>query len=141
MNIFQSILTKNKLSKISDYETTVFEFDNIKYDINEILKITNLLPKKDYQLTVLEPIFENIDINFKTDNIFDIAQFVGHVNNFNIDHLIILQIDDNHYKYVYGYEYIIKQLTSHKIMFAVKIITTNILHQIYIKNKKKLNQK
>ena len=135
MNIFHNLLSRNSTEKETFFENnSSFTYDGIVYEMKNILKMAQLLPVKEYNLTVLEPIFKNMKIEVRDLDIFGIALFIDHIITSKLEYCIILE-DQNKHECIYGYEYIINQLMKNKKTFAVKTITTELLHQIYLKQK------
>ena len=136
MNIFENIIkSDNIIPSETSYNTIYYTFDNIKYKIQDIIKLAKLIPINSYSLSVLLPILKTIKIP-ELNNIFNVSDYLNHILNFDLNYLLLLEINESKYDYIYGYEYIIKSLNLKHKNFAVKTIKPDILQILYLKNKK-----
>ena len=137
INIFNNIIQQKPSESVLN-DNDIFIFDNISYPIKDIIKLTKILPIKTYHIDLLSPILKKSSINFDFSNILSIAEYLDGllVNDPIINYIILLEIDDNHHKYIYGYEYFIKQYLKHVKKYDVKIINTKMLQTLYMKLRK-----
>lgn len=124
--------TKSNSNIIPEFDQEYFEFGGVKYKIQDILKLSKLIPVKKCSLSVLNPILRTIPVP-TTETVHALSQHIVHILNFNINYLLLLEITELEYKYIYGYEYVVKSLNNKIYNLAVKIIKPNLLQQLYLK--------